>query len=65
MSQYAQGAAASGQCVIDPDRVDVGMLPLYTRRDSLEGRTVKELLLPGDHLAGCVLELVEGVPDTV
>lgn len=64
MSQYTQASAASGQCVVDPDRVDVGMLPLYTRRDALEGRTVKELLLPGDNLAGCVLQLSEGVPDT-
>ena len=64
MAQYTQPAEAPGQCVVDADRVDVGMLPLYTRRDSLEGRTVKELLLPGDNLSGCVLELVEGVPDT-
>ena len=64
MAQYTQPDGAGAQCVLDPDRVDVGMLPLYTRRDQDLGRTVRELLVPGDLLAGCVLRLVDDLQDT-
>ncbi len=64
MAQYTQPGAGGAQCVIDEDRVDVAMLPLYTRRDQDLGRTVKELLVPGDLLAGCVLRLQENLDDT-
>ena len=52
-----------GTCVKSARRADLGLLPLSTRRDADSGRTVKDLVLPGDLLAQCTLRVNEG-PDS-